>query len=250
MESLRVSVIVPTLNEEWTIVSTLRDIIRQGAKEVIVVDGGSRDRTLSLAEPLASRVLTAEAGLARQLNQGAREATGDVLLFHFADLRLPEGGLEVIRDVLKRPEVVGGAFSLGFDSPRLAFRVIAFGANLRNRLGFGPFGDQAVFVRRETFESLRGYEPGTAFEDLDLVRRLKRVGRFVIVRPPVRSSVRRWERDGLLTTTFRHWLASLHYLLGSRRKARALKLWLQKRRQKAVSGKKVPGSREGQRNVQ
>jgi rSAM/selenodomain-associated transferase 2 len=238
MESQRVSVIVPTLNEERTIASTLRGLLEQGAPEVIVVDGGSRDRTLALAEPFANRILTGEAGIARQLNRGAREATGEVLLFHFADLRLPEGGLGMIGRTLARPGVVGGAFSLGFDSPRLAFRIIAWGANVRNRLGFGPFGDQAIFVRRDTFERLGGFEPDEAFEDLDLVRRLKREGRFVIVRPPVRSSVRRWERDGLLATTLGHWRASFHYLLGSRRRALDLKLWLQKRREKPVSGKK------------
>src|SRR5262245_5070331 len=165
MEGLRVSVIVPTLNEERTIASTIQDLHRQGAREVIVVDGGSRDRTLALAGPLASRILQCPPGIAGQLNRGAREATGEVLLFHFADLRLPEGGLGVIRWVLRDPEVVGGAFSLAFDSARPVYRVIAWGANLRNRLGFGPFGDQAIFARRATFERLGGFDPGQAFED-------------------------------------------------------------------------------------
>src|SRR5262245_56335478 len=125
----RLSVIVPTLNEERTIAGTLDDLVGRGL-EVIVVDAGSRDRTRALAEGRATRLLVEGGGLARQLNRGAREATGEVLLFHHADLRLAPEALPALERALEEPGVVGGAFRLGFDSCRLAYRVIALAANL------------------------------------------------------------------------------------------------------------------------
>jgi len=227
----RVSVIVPALNEEIVLPSTLESLRDRGFHEVIVVDGGSRDRTIAVAAPLSTRVLEESGGLARQLNRGAREATGDVFLFHYADLRLPEGALGTLRRALEAPEVVGGAFALDLDSPRVVFRWIAWCANFRTRLGFGPFGDQAIFARRDAFERVGGYPSEEVFEDLGLIKRLKRSGRFVILHPPVLSSVRRWEADGLLTTTWRHFWASILYLLGAERRALGLKRWLQRRRE-------------------
>ena len=236
MLGLRVSVIVPTLDEEDTIIATLEDIWGRRPHEVIVVDGGSRDRTQALAVPRATRVLVEGGGLARQLNRGALAATGEVLLFHFADVRLPERGLEAVISSLEEPGVVGGAFRLGFDSHRPFFRLVALLGNLRNRLGFGPFGDQAIFVGKEIFERLGGFEPEAPLEDLDLVRRLRRAGRFVILKDPVRTSVRRWEADGLLRTSLHHLLASLFYLLGAERKAKAIKRFLLSRRVKGSAG--------------
>src|ERR1043166_6837658 len=108
----RLSVIVPTLNEERSIAATLDDLIGRGLGEVIVVDAGSRDRTCALAEGRATRLLVEGGGRARQLSRGAREATGEVLLFHHADLRLPPDALPALERALAKPEVVGGAFRL------------------------------------------------------------------------------------------------------------------------------------------
>ncbi len=214
MPDVRVSVIVPTLEEEATIAATLDDLAARRPHEVIVVDGGSRDRTQGLARERA-RLVQDGPGLARQMNRGARESSGDVLLFHYADLRLPPAAFEAIGRALERPEVAGGAFRLGFDSPRAVYRVIAWASNLRNRLGFGPFGDQAIFVRRSVFEELGGFTEGAPLEDFDLVRRLRRRGRFAILRPPVRSSVRAWERHGIFRTFREHSWASFLYLAGA-----------------------------------
>jgi len=241
MDEPVVSVIVPTLNEEGTISRTLQDL--GGSREVlevIVVDGGSRDRTGALARSGATRFLVEPGGLALQLNAGARAARGDVLLFHPADLQLPESGLREIRRILANPRVVGGAFRLGFASPRPIYRLIALLANLRNLFGFGPFGDQAIFARRGTFEELGGFSPGAVLEDLDLVKRLRRAGRFVILPSPVRSSVRRYEEGGVLNIFAAHFWSGLLYLLGFRERARALKGRLQKVRSTEDDGGGTP----------
>jgi rSAM/selenodomain-associated transferase 2 len=223
---MRVSVIVPTLNEEAVLGKTLDDLRARGVDELIVVDGGSGDGTEAIARKGATAVLLEPGGLVRQLQRGGAAATGDVLLFHHADLRLPPAALEAIRRSLLRPEVLGGAFRLGFDSRRPIFALIAFGANLRNRLGFGPFGDQAIFIRREAFARLGGFREGAGFEDLDLVKRMRRAGRFVILPGAVRSSPRRYERDGVLRTLFRHLRSSALHVIGARRRARNLRHWL------------------------
>ncbi len=232
MPGIKVSIIVPTLNEENAVTITLKRLREIKAHEVIVVDGGSQDRTKKLAEPLATDFLVETGGLAEQLNRGARQASGDVLLFHHADVRLPDSALEEIRKALGRPEVVGGAFRLRFESNRLIFRLIAGLANFRNRLGFGPFGDQAIFARRKVFEELEGFSPAAVLEDFDLVTRLKRAGRFVIIPSPVRSSIRRYQEGGILATSAAHYWSGILYLLGARRKVQARKAKFQRMRGK------------------
>ncbi len=247
MKALRLSVIVPTLNEGGTIAATLDRLAFERVHEVVVVDGGSTDATQTIAKakaarpidskvpidqkvPLDPKVLEQRGGLAAQLNRGAEAATGDVLVFHYADLRLPPDGFAAIEKVLRESEVVGGAFRFGLDSRRLVYRIVEFGTNLRNRLGFGPFGDQGIFARREVFLRIGGYRKDEAMEDFDLVRRLKRAGRFVMLPAAAVSSVRRWEADGILRTAVAHALASISYLVGRSRGARRLKEWLQTRR--------------------
>ncbi|MBI4585821.1 MAG: TIGR04283 family arsenosugar biosynthesis glycosyltransferase [Planctomycetes bacterium] len=215
---LSISAIIPTLNEEADIAAAIASVRRQGPREIIVVDGGSADRTVERARESADRVVVEDGGLPSQLNRGAREACGEALLFLYADTRLPEGGLEAIAAALADPAAVGGAFRLDFESRRRRFRCIAGLSNLRNRLGFGPFGDQAIFARREVFHELGGYRPEAFLEDLDLVRRLKRRGRFTLLRSAVRTSARQWEKHGFLKTTLCHGWMSLAYLLGKRRK--------------------------------
>ncbi len=235
MEAIRLSVIVPTLNEAGKIEATLDRLAGGPAHELIVVDGGSTDATRSLLNAKKARlidliVIEQPGGLAAQLNRGAEVATGDILLFHYADLELPPDGLEAIERALSEPEVVGGAFRFGLDSPRPVYRIVEFGANLRNRVGFGPFGDQGIFARRDVFLRLGGYRKDEAMEDFELVRRLKRAGRFVMLPSAALSSARRWETDGVLRTATAHAWASISYLVGWSRVARRIKARLQRRR--------------------
>lgn len=239
MKLPRVSIIVPTLNEEQGIVSTLKQIQALGAHEVIVVDGGSSDRTVELATPLATTTMVVTGGLTDQLNRGAGVATGEIFLFHHADVCLSENALDVLRSALLRPEVAGGAFRLGFDSPRIIFRVIAMAASLRNRLGHGPFGDQALFTRREVFDQVGGFSAEAILEDLDLVKKIKHVGRFVILGSLARTSVRRWETDGILPTIWTHCRVSVLYFLGIGHRAKAVRYLLQSRRGLSRSGSRT-----------
>ena len=215
---VKVSVIVPTLNEATVIGPTLRALRREDPHEIVVVDGGSEDGTLDEARPHADRMATERGGLARQLNRGAEEATGDVLLFNYADTIPAAGAIRALVETLAEGDVVGGAFKLGFDSGRRAFGIVAAGANLRNLIGFGPFGDQGIFVRRGAFFKAGAFRSAVFLEDLEFVRRVRRLGRFRILGLRVRTSVRRWDEQGMLRTLFCHWLMSVVYLCGKRKK--------------------------------
>lgn len=208
-----ISVIIPTLNEEAAIGSTLAAIHSQGDAEVIVTDGGSTDATRKLAADLA-RVIDAPKGRALQMNAGAQAATGDILLFLHADSTLTAGAYEEIRRVLRDPAVVGGGFCLRFDDPAFSFRLIEWGSNLRaRRLGL-IFGDQGIFVRRSVFEQMGGFREMPLMEDWDFSRRLGKEGRVVVSPLRIVTSSRRFRRHGVWRTVWRMQVIKLFYLLG------------------------------------
>ena len=225
---LRISAIVPTLNEAEGIPRALASLRAAGIDEIIVVDGGSDDGTRESARPHADRVVESGGGLFSQLNRGVEYAGGDVLLFHYADVLFPEIGREAIEAALRDPLVCGGAFRLAFASVERRYRVTARGAHLRNRCGIGPFGDQSIFVRASAFAQVGGFQEALAFADHTLVRRLHRAGRFQLLETEVRASVRRWEQLGYIQTFGRHfWMYVRHYASlpkrRTRRKARELR---------------------------
>lgn len=213
----RVTAVVPTWREAAEIERSLRSLREGGVDEIVVVDGGSDDGTIELARRHADRVLECAGGLFAQLNHGARAASGDVLVFHYADVQFPERGHEAIDRALEEERVVGGAFALLFASASSRYHVIARAANLRNRLRLGPFGDQSIFVRTAAFEKVGGFRPDRFLEDLQLVERLRRLGRFRLLDEQVRASVRRWECMGTLRTLVSHWWLCVLYLAGKRR---------------------------------
>ena len=192
-----------------------------------MVDGGSRDGTLEQARSQADRVLEGESGLFAQLNRGAREATGELLLFHYADVLFPAAGRTAIAEALQTPGLCGGAFRLAFASPLRRYRVTACLANLRNRCGMGPFGDQSIFVRTPVFAEVGGFQEALAFADYELVRRLHRAGRFVLLETEVQASVRRWEQLGFFRTLgWHYWMYVRHFapLQQARTRAKAREL--------------------------
>jgi rSAM/selenodomain-associated transferase 2 len=211
---VRLSVIVPALDEERQIASTLTAARQAGAAEVIVVDGGSRDRTRECARPLADRVAGAPRGRARQLNAGAALATGDVLLFLHADTRLPPDAGRAVAAALADPRVVGGRFDVHLDPPSPLLRVVATLMNLRSRLTRIATGDQAIFVRRDVFARLGGFPDLPLMEDVAFSRALKRAGRVACLRIRVATSSRRWRHDGVWTTIARMWTLRLLFSLG------------------------------------
>ncbi len=194
-----ISVIVPALNEASVIAETLGSI-PPGDREVLVVDGGSVDGTPGIAAPFA-RVLNSPPGRARQMNAGAAEARGEVLLFLHADTRLPPDGLEQIRAA-----VAAGAFWGGlrqrYDAPGLRPRRAATFSNFRLRLARTVYGDQALFVRKDTFQEAGGFPDISLMEDAVLSRRLNSIAPPAILRGLVVTSARQQQESGYL----RYWL--------------------------------------------
>ncbi len=197
---LTISVIIPTLNEADQIEATLASVLSQpGSVEIIVVDGGSQDDTVLRASRHA-RVLEASKGRARQMNVGTQAASGDVLLFLHADTRLPKGGLEAAGRALQNASIMGGCFRTTFDEGGFWLRVWTARRWMRwHRLAFG---DRAPFVRRSAFDAVGGFPEQPIFEDLELVRRIRREGRFVFLDEAVETSARRFRRHGAFRQQF------------------------------------------------
>ena len=211
---MHISVIVPVLNEERTIASTLAALGRLAPDEVIVVDGGSTDRTRDIVGRTPAALLTAPPGRAQQMNHGAHAAQGEVLLFLHADTRLPVSALADIRAAMADPRCVGGRFDVCLDRDEWTFRLIGTLINLRSRLTKGATGDQAIFVRRTVFEELGGFPDLPLMEDIALSRLLKRQGQVACLHSQVITSARRWERDGMWRTVLTMWAFRLLFLAG------------------------------------
>jgi len=210
------SIIIPVLDEAENLARLLPEITRQCAEaEIIVVDGGSVDRTVDVARACPwVRYLSSERGRARQMNTGARAALGDVFLFLHADTALPGEAPAAIAEALADPGVAGGRFDVRFSSDRWPFRVIAAFMNSRSRVTRIATGDQAMFVRRRLFETLGGFPDIPLMEDIELSRRLKRVGRVSCLRLKVCTSSRKWQREGILRTVLLMWTLRLLYFCG------------------------------------
>lgn len=211
---MRISVIIPTLNEAPTIIQTLSWVRAAGSCEVVVVDGGSCDGTLEAARPLADILLSSARGRACQMNSGARVATGEVLLFLHADTMLPQNFPGLLRDALQDSTVLGGRFDIRLNAVGWSFRMIETLMNVRSRLTRIATGDQAIFVRRDAFEALGGFPELELMEDVELSRRLKHMGKVACLRSQVVTSARRWQRDGIFRTISLMWFLRLAYFLG------------------------------------
>lgn len=207
-----ISVIIPTLNEEVNLPVTLRQLADRPDVELIVVDGGSTDRTVEIAQSFTSYVFVTHPGRASQMNEGARHATGDILLFLHADTFLLPGALDEIQRRIQG--AVGGAFDLQIDSPRRFSKFIARVASQRSRLFRLPYGDQGIFVWRQLFDALGGFPNVPIMEDIAFARRLRRAGRLSFIRSGLITSGRRWHTNGMIKTTFVNWWVTSLYFLG------------------------------------
>ena len=210
----RLSVIIPTRNEQHHVGPALAGVCRRPGIETIVVDGQSRDQTVQVARSYGATVIESTPCRASQMNLGAQEASGDVLLFLHADTQLPAGFDRLVDETLSRKGVVAGAFRLRIQAPGLAMRWIEGAANLRSRLLSLPYGDQALFLRAETFRNFGGFADIAGMEDFELVRRLRPFGRVALARGSVQTSARRWLRHGVFRTTLLHQAMIGAFLVG------------------------------------
>lgn len=211
---MNISVIVPVLNEEKSIAATLQALARLQPYETIVVDGGSQDRTAEIAAEFGVKVIPSERGRARQMNRGAREASGDVLLFLHADTRLPSTAFSDIAGAMGDPRYVGGRFDVELDGKHWLLPLVGRLISYRSRLSKVATGDQAQFARRAVFQRMGGFADIPLMEDIAFCRTLKRLGEVACLRSRVVTSARRWEVDGVWRTIFRMWTLKLLYLTG------------------------------------
>jgi rSAM/selenodomain-associated transferase 2 len=184
------------------------------ADEVVVADGGSIDGSVRIAGELGARVVIGAAGRGPQMNRGARSCHSEILLFLHADSILPANGLERIRHLIREGKS-GGGFLVEFDDPSPVFRIGSSLVNLRTRLTRVPLGDQGQFVTRSAFDDLGGFREWPILEDLDFGRRLKNYGEVGLVDDPVKTSARRYRRNGIARTIANNWWIWLLYFLGA-----------------------------------
>jgi rSAM/selenodomain-associated transferase 2/rSAM/selenodomain-associated transferase 1 len=210
-----ISIVIPTLNEAANLAATLVSTESGVDLEIIVVDGGSSDGTVEVAKSFGVRLLTSATGRARQANAGGLAARGEVLFFLHGDTRLPQGFEWHVLDIVKKPGVMAGAFTLGIDGSEFGFRIVEMLANFRSRVFQMPYGDQGIFLRREVFRDLGGFPEMFLMEDFVLIQRLRKKGRVTIAPVAVKTSARRWRKLGILKTTLINQAVLLGYFLGS-----------------------------------
>jgi rSAM/selenodomain-associated transferase 2 len=211
---LKVSIIVPTLNEAQGLNETLSQIQQLFPHELIVSDGGSGDNTLKIAEKFTEHVVKGPAGRALQMNAGARIATGDILLFLHADSRIESASYEKMLHSLKNSKENGGAFSLCIESDKWSLQLITRFANLRSKYLGMAYGDQAFFVRNPIFQQMNGFYEFPICEDIDFFKRLRKLGPVILLKEKAFTSPRRWMKEGILFTTLRNILIATLFELG------------------------------------
>jgi rSAM/selenodomain-associated transferase 2 len=208
---VKVSVVIPALNEAEHVLHTLLSIQQQpGEFEIIVADGGSSDDTVKLVQPYA-RVICCGRGRAIQMNVGARQTTGEALLFLYADTTLPPQGLAHLCQALAEG-AVGGTFCLRFDLENFWLKLYTFFTRFRFR--YFHYGDQGIFVKRTVFEQLGGFKEIPLMEDIDLICRLHQLGRVALIKTPVTTSARRYLEQGVVRQQLLNTWLVLLYMVG------------------------------------
>lgn len=209
-----VSIIIPVLNEEKTIVKLLQQLqeIRQQGNEVIVVDGGSCDKTISVAKNFSDKVIQSNAGRALQMNSGASVAAHDALWFLHADTLIPDTAMKNIQQVLNESD--WGRFDVRLSGSNLLFRIIERLINIRSCLTGIATGDQAIIVKKDIFDEVGGYPAIPLMEDVELSHKLRKISKPTCIKNPLITSSRRWEKNGILSTVLLMWRLRFLYWFG------------------------------------
>jgi rSAM/selenodomain-associated transferase 2 len=213
----RLSIIIPVVDEAEAIEAMLGALqpLRRAGHQIIVVDGGSGDDTASRAAPLCDLLLTAPRGRATQMNTGAAGAIGDTLIFLHADTKLPERADALVLDGLQQSGALWGRFDVRIAGAPFMLGVIGFLMNYRSRLTGVATGDQAIFVRAQTFRECGGFPEQLLMEDIALSKLLKKRSAPLCLSARVETSGRRWEKHGVWRTVLLMWRLRLAYFLGA-----------------------------------
>ena len=209
-----ISAVIPALNESERIEETIQSALQGVNVEVVVVDGGSIDGTRELSARMGTRVLCTGPGRAIQMNEGARNASGEILIFLHADTCLPGGYDEEIRTALDDKRIAAGAFSLGFDTDSIGMKLIALGANMRSRFLSLPYGDQGLFVWKDTFLQHGCFPEFPIMEDVSFIRTMKKWGRIEALPSKVVTSSQRFITLGPMRAWMLNQLAMAGFFLG------------------------------------
>ena len=214
MDALRkISVIIPTLNEAKILEETLSRLQPElESHELIVVDGGSTDASVCIAEKYG-KVVVSERGRAKQLNAGAAAATGDILIFLHADVWLESGALAAVVPALSSG-YVGGGFRQKIEGRGFLYRLIEIGGNIRGRYLKVFYGDSGIFLARADFEKIGGFPNVPILEEMGFSKGLRRLGKTTLLTPYIHISARRWKASGIVRTTLNNRLITLLYFLG------------------------------------
>ena len=218
METQTLSFIIPVWKEASIINHTIEHVEERAKDrpvEIIVVDGDHEGSTVDVIRSGRVMPVISQKGRGLQLNAGALHASGSILVFLHADTRLPADAVSLMFSVMNSDRNVAGAFDLRIDSDRIIFRIIDRMASFRSRLTRIPYGDQAIFIRRDYFHRLGGFRNIPIMEDVELMRRIKRrKDKIHILKQQVVTSPRRWQQEGIIRCTARNWLLISLYLLG------------------------------------
>ncbi|BAZ46798.1 family 2 glycosyl transferase [Chondrocystis sp. NIES-4102] len=210
-----ISIIIPVLNEAAIIQRNVEQLKNNSNIEIIVVDGGSQDNTVELAQQTEVLVITASGkGRSAQMNAGANIAKGEILLFLHIDTQLPPNFVKLILQTLQKPDTIAGAFELNIRGEDVALRWVEKLVKLRSHIFSLPYGDQAIFLKKQTFWEMGGFANLPIMEDFELIQRLKRQGKIAIAPGNVTTSQRRWQTLGILQTTIINQLIIIGYFLG------------------------------------
>ena len=210
--SQKISIIIPALNEAKILEKTLSQIQSElGCHELIIVDGGSTDDSVHIAEKYG-KVLKSERGRAKQLNVGAAAASGDIFIFLHADIWLESGALTAVETTLFS-RYVGGGFCQKIDGKNFLYRMIEIAGNIRGRYLKVFYGDSGIFLTRADFEKIGGFPEIPILEEMEFSKALRRLGKTTLITPHIHISARRWETKGIIRTTINNWLIMLLYFL-------------------------------------
>ena len=210
--SEKISIIIPVLNEAKILEKTLSQLQSElGHHELIIVDGGSTDGSVPIAEKYG-KVVTSERGRAKQLNAGAVAASGDILIFLHADIWLEFGALTAVETALSSG-YVGGGFRQKIDGKNILYRAIEIAGNIRGKYLRIFYGDSGIFLRRADFEKIGGFPEIPILEEMEFSKDLRKLGKTTLVIPHIHISARRWETRGIVRTTVNNWLITFLYFL-------------------------------------